>query len=127
MLLLLVGLLAAVAVRPPRPPGEWLPGAGPLVLLAGVLGASALAALVVAVRPSPGRVMATLATAVAAAWLVLAAFFLPAFVSAQPNRDIVADVLREQRYRPDLRLVTCSDPARARRIARQQRPWTAAS
>ena len=32
-----------------------------------------------------------------------------------PNRAIVADIVREQRYRPDLRLVTCSDPARARR------------
>jgi len=46
---------------------------------------------------------------------VVAVFFLPAFSRAQPNRAIVADVARELRYRPDLRLATCSDPSRARR------------
>jgi 4-amino-4-deoxy-L-arabinose transferase-like glycosyltransferase len=115
VLLLLVAALVVVAVRPPRPPADWLPGAVPLALLGVVLGASALAALAVAVRPAPPRVMGVLAVAMAGSWMVLAAFFLPAFVEAQPNRAIVEDVIREREYRPDLRLVTCADPARARR------------
>jgi hypothetical protein len=96
-------------------PGDWLPGPGALALLAGVLATSGLAAVVVAARPSPRRVMAVLAGAVAAAWLVLTVFFLPAFARAQPNRAIARDVAREHRYRPNLRFATCSDPARARR------------
>ena len=115
VLLLLVAAFAVVVAHPPHPPAEWLPGQGPLVLLATVLGVSALAALAVAVRPAPRRVMLALGGAMAAAWAVVAVFFLPAFVGAQPNRAIVADVAREHRHRPDLRLVTCSDPARARR------------
>jgi hypothetical protein len=112
---LLVAALAVVVLRPPRPPSGWLPDEAAVGLLAGVLGVSALVALAVARRPSPLRVMALLGGTMAVAWAVLAAFFLPAFVGAQPNRAIVRDVSRELRYRPDLRLVTCSDPARARR------------
>jgi 4-amino-4-deoxy-L-arabinose transferase-like glycosyltransferase len=115
VLLLLVAALAVATLRPPRVPGDWLPGPGALALLAGVLATSGLAAVVVAARPNPRRVMAVLAGAVAAAWLVLTVFFLPAFARAQPNRAIARDVAREHRYRPNLRFATCSDPARARR------------
>jgi hypothetical protein len=86
-----------------------------LTVLVVVAGAGALAALAVAARPRPRAVLAVLGGGVAAVWLVLAVFFLSAFVRAQPNDAIVRDVAREQRYRPDLNLVTCSDPARARR------------
>jgi hypothetical protein len=73
------------------------------------------ALLAVAARPTAARVTAVLASLVASAWLVLVAFFLPAFASAQPNRAIVRDVARERQYRPDLRMVFCSDPTRVRR------------
>jgi hypothetical protein len=115
VLLLLAAGIAAAVLRPPRLPGEWLPGDGAVSLLGVVLGGSALAALAVALRPTPGRVMSVLAVAMGTAWLVVAAFFLPAFSRAQPNRAIVRDVARELRYRPDLRLAACADPARARR------------
>jgi hypothetical protein len=115
VLLLFVGALSLAILRPPRVPEDWLPGPGAVTVLAAVLGASAVAALAVAVRPRPGPLLAVLAGSMAAAWLVLALSFLPAFVEAQPNDAIVRDVAREHRYRPDLALVTCSDPARARR------------
>lgn len=115
VLLLLLAALAVVTVRPPRLPEGWLPGTGALALLGLVLAASALGALLVAVRPTPLRVIGALAGATASVWLVVAVFFLPAFSRAQPNRAIVEDVARELRYRPDLRLATCSDPSRARR------------
>jgi 4-amino-4-deoxy-L-arabinose transferase-like glycosyltransferase len=132
VLLLLVGGLVAAALRPPPVPGDWLPGKGPLVLLATALGVSGLVALATTVRPAPGRVVAALAGGTAAAWLVLVVFFLPAFARAQPNRAITKDVARELRYRPNLRLAVCSDPSRARRdvlfharLAAEERcdPW----
>ena len=115
VLLLLVGALAVATLHPPRVPDAWLPGTGAITLLAGVLAMSSLAALAVAVRPTPGRAAAVLAGAMASAWLVLTVFFLPAFTRGQPNRTIARDVAREHRFRPDLRFATCSDPARARR------------
>jgi hypothetical protein len=80
-----------------------------------VAAAGTVALLAVAVRPTPRRAAAALASLVAAAWLVLVVFFLPAFSAAQPNRAIVADVARERPYRPDLRMAFCSDPTRVRR------------
>ena len=115
VLLLFAVAVAAAIVRPPRAPAAWLPGTAPIVLLAATLGVGALAALAVARGPSPRPTMAVLAGGMASAWLVLVLFFLPAFSGAQPNRAIARDVARERRHRPDLRLATCSDPARARR------------
>jgi 4-amino-4-deoxy-L-arabinose transferase-like glycosyltransferase len=113
-------VLEAVAVvfllvRPPQVPLEWLPGPVPRALLVAFLAAGALALVAVALRPAATRVTAALASLVAASWLVLVVSFLPAFVSAQPNRAIVADVARERHYRPDLRMAFCSDPTRVRR------------
>jgi 4-amino-4-deoxy-L-arabinose transferase-like glycosyltransferase len=115
VLLLFVVAVAVAILRPPRAPAAWLPGTAAIVLLAATLGLGALAALAVARRPSPRPTMAVLAGGMASAWLVLVLFFLPAFSGAQPNRAIARDVARERRHRPDLRLATCSDPARARR------------
>jgi 4-amino-4-deoxy-L-arabinose transferase-like glycosyltransferase len=115
VLLLAAAAVAAAVAHPPRVPPEWLPGPWGRGLLVAVLAASALLALVVALRPSPRGAVAALGGGMAASWLVVVVFFLPAFVAAQPNRSIVADVAREQRYRPDLRLALCEDPARARR------------
>ena len=115
VLLLQAGALVLVLARPPRIPGEWLPGAFPRALLVAVLAAGAVLLLAVALRSKPARVAAVLASLVAAAWLVLVVFFLPAFAAAQPNRQIAADVARERQYRPDLRMAFCSDPTRVRR------------
>jgi 4-amino-4-deoxy-L-arabinose transferase-like glycosyltransferase len=114
VLLLAAAAVAAAVAHPPRVPGEWLPGPWGRGLLAAVLAASALLALAAALRLSPRAVLAALGGGMAASWLVVVVFFLPAFAAAQPNRAIVADVAREQRYRPDLRLALCEDPARAR-------------
>jgi 4-amino-4-deoxy-L-arabinose transferase-like glycosyltransferase len=115
VLLLLGGALAALVIRHPDVPVDWLPEPKALLLLAVAMGASGLGALAAATRPAPGRVLAVLAGGTAAAWAVLVVFFLPAFARAQPNRAIVKDVARELRYRPNLRLAACSDPSRARR------------
>jgi 4-amino-4-deoxy-L-arabinose transferase-like glycosyltransferase len=116
-LVLLVEALALVLVlaRPPRIPEDWLPAGGPRILLVGLLAGGALVLVAVARWPTAGRVTASLAVLVAASWLVLVVFFLPAFVAAQPNRAIAADVARERQYRPDLRMAFCSDPTRVRR------------
>ena len=115
VLLLMAAVLAAVVLRPPRLPAEWLPGRGVMLLLGGVLATSALAAAMVAVHPTPRRVLGLLGGAMASWWFVVVVFFLPAFSRAQPNQAIVADVARELRHRPDLRLAVCRDPSRARR------------
>ncbi len=115
VLVLFAVAVAAAIVRPPRAPAAWLPGTAAIGLLAATLGVGALAALAVARAPSPRPTMVVLGGAMASAWLVLVLFFLPVFSGAQPNRAIARDVARERRHRPDLRLATCSDPARARR------------
>ncbi|HEX9187340.1 MAG TPA: glycosyltransferase family 39 protein [Vicinamibacteria bacterium] len=115
VLLLQAGALALAVALPPRIPEDWLPSASPRTLLPAVLSAGAALLLAVALRPTARRVTAVLASLVAAAWLLLVVFFLPAFAAAQPNRRIVADVARERRYRPDLRMAFCSDPTRVRR------------
>lgn len=114
-LLLGSAALAVVLVRPPSLPAEWLPGPAAERLLAAVLVGGAVALAAAALRPTAVRVAAALSATVAAAWLVLVAFFLPAFTSAQPNRAIAQDVARERRYRPDARMAVCSDPSRTRR------------
>jgi 4-amino-4-deoxy-L-arabinose transferase-like glycosyltransferase len=107
--------LAFVLARPPAVPGPWLPGPAARAALVAVLAAGAVALAAVALRPAAARVGAVLASLVAAGWLVLVVSFLPAFVAAQPNRAIAADVARERLYRPDLRMAFCSDPTRVRR------------
>ena len=115
VLMLEAAALVLLLVLPPRIPNEWLPGPLPRVLLVAVAATGAIALLAVALRPTAGRATAALAGLVAAAWLVVVVFFLPAFVSAQPNRAIARDVARERRYWPDLRMAFCSDPTRVRR------------
>jgi 4-amino-4-deoxy-L-arabinose transferase-like glycosyltransferase len=109
------GVLVLALLHPPAIPEGWLPGPGARAALGAVTALTILGAAAVAWRPRPAGVIAVLGGGTAALWLVLAGWFLPAFVSAQPNRAIVAAVSRERRYRPDLRLVTCQDPTRARR------------
>jgi 4-amino-4-deoxy-L-arabinose transferase-like glycosyltransferase len=115
VLLVEAAALAFLLVRPPRVPAEWLPGDLARGAMLAALGGGALALLVVAAAPSPRRILASLAGVVAAAWFLAVAFFLPAFAASQPNRAIVEDVIRERRYRPDVRMAYCSDPTRVRR------------
>jgi len=115
VLVALAAALALVLLRPPQVPGEWLPAAPARALLAGVVAAGALLLLFIAVRPTPWRVLVSLFAVVAAPALALVTIFLPAFAAGQPNREIVQDVARERRYRPDLRMAFCSDPTRVRR------------
>ncbi len=96
-------------------PVAWLPGPGAQRLLLATAGAGALACVLASLRPTPGRVLATLAGAVGGVSFVLVFFFLPAFWKGQPNRAIVADVSREQLWRPDATVALCLDPSRAQR------------
>ncbi len=108
-----VGLLA---VAPMRLPPEWLPGPGPRIALRAVAAAGALSCLWVGLRdPSPRRVAGALAASTALVFLLLVAFFLPAFTGGQPNRKIAVEVERETRWRPEARLLLCRDPSRAQR------------
>ena len=115
VLVALAAALALVLLRPPHVPAEWLPAATGRVLLAVIVASGALLLLAVAVRPTPRRVLLSLFAVVAAPALVLVTLFLPAFAAGQPNRELVQDVARERRYRPDLRMAFCSDPTRVRR------------
>jgi hypothetical protein len=105
----------ALAWLPEHVDSGWLPSP----LACGVLAAMALlaaaACLWAARRPDGERVLGALAFGSAAVGALLVAAFLPAFREAQPNRDLARDVLRERRFRPDVRLVACSDPARVER------------
>lgn len=115
VLLAQAAALAFVLARPPQVPSEWLPGAFGRGALVGVLAASGLGLVAAAWRPTPRRALAAPAALVALAWLCVVVFFLPAFSASQPNPEIVRDVARERRYRPDLRMAYCSDPTRVRR------------
>jgi len=116
VLVLAAAALALLALGPPRLPPDWLPSPFAQGGLR-VLGAAAAAAcLAVAFRwPRPGPAAGALAASMAAVFLALVAWFLPAFARGQPNDAIAADVARETRWRPDARFLLCDDPSRARR------------
>ena len=107
-----VSLLLA---RPPSWPSAWLPdpALGAWLVLAAALFAALLFAT--ALWPSALRVAAALATTTAAAFLLVAALFLPAFAAGQPNRAIATDVERERAFVSRAQLVFCDDPSHARR------------
>ncbi len=96
-------------------PADWLPPAWAQRLLVAVAAAAGLACLLAALRPTPRLALGALAGTVAGVSFVLAATFLPAFWTAQPNRAIAADVRREQLWRPDATVALCLDPSRAQR------------
>jgi 4-amino-4-deoxy-L-arabinose transferase-like glycosyltransferase len=107
--------LVLLAVLPTPIPDPWLPGPAARSALWVVVAGSAVAALVSASRPTPRRVLGLLSAVPATLFVIVAAFFLPAFRSAQPNARIVEDVAREHRYRADARVVVCQGAARAQR------------
>jgi 4-amino-4-deoxy-L-arabinose transferase-like glycosyltransferase len=107
----ILGFLPFVLVRVPSP---WLGGGARAA--GGVACALAVAALLRAVaRPRPGAVLATLAAVSGGLFVFAASILVPAFVSAQPNAALVAEVLRERAFRPDVSVASCSDPTRAGR------------
>ena len=94
------------------------PGAA---LLVAVVATGALLSLARGRCARRRRVLAfSLALVVAASGFTLVALFLPAFARAQPNRELVEDVARERRYRPEPAdgLLLGSDARPARRAAR---------
>jgi hypothetical protein len=103
---------AAVASRIPT---DWLPAWPAQVALIALGAMVALGAALAALRPSPTRLAAVFALGTAATFALLAGAFLPAFRGAQPNADVVADVVREKAWRPDAVMAACGDPARAGR------------
>ena len=114
LLLLALGLgLLPLAQRAVAP--EWLPGPAAIGFVGAIAVAGALACGASARTPRPLRTLAVLSASAAAVFLGLVTLFLPAFWSAQPNAEIVADVARERRFQPDAQVVACSDPSRAER------------
>jgi 4-amino-4-deoxy-L-arabinose transferase-like glycosyltransferase len=115
VLLLAALALALVAAAPFHLPAAWLPGRAARWLLTLAAGLGALACAATTLRLRAARVVAVLSGSSAGVFLALALLFLPAFRAAQPNAAIVADVVRERQYRPDLRVVVCEDPTRVQR------------
>lgn len=114
--LLLTGAGAGLALHLPAtiPPG-WLPPDGALRLVALGAGLLALALALASLRPRPALTLGLLSGTVTALFVALTTVFLPAFRAGQPNAEIVADVLREKAYQPELRLALCEDPVRVQR------------
>lgn len=96
-------------------PAAFLPPERALALVRVGCWASAGAFLFAAYRLSPARFIALVTAASATLSLVVTGLFVPALRRAQPNTAIVADVVRERRFRPDLGLVHCDDPTRVAR------------
>ncbi len=106
---------AAFAMLPGRFDTAWLPSPAACHLLVAVSVSAALGSLATAFRPSARLLLRALAGGSAALVLVLAAFFLPAFRAAQPNRTLAEEIRRERQFRPQARVVACVDPARVER------------
>jgi 4-amino-4-deoxy-L-arabinose transferase-like glycosyltransferase len=94
---------------------DWLPGMMAIAFVSAVTVVGALACIAAAFRPRPARVLGVLAATSACSFLGLVTLFLPAFWAAQPNSDIVANVVRERQFRPTAQVVACADPSRAER------------
>ena len=114
--LVVLGVALAFGARlPAQVPDAWLPPSAQIVALAVGAGVAIVALAVVAVRLTPRRILVALAGVAAALFLALVGVLLPPFRAAQPNDAILADVAREQRYEPGLRVAYCNDPVRVQR------------
>jgi 4-amino-4-deoxy-L-arabinose transferase-like glycosyltransferase len=112
----LVGVLLGLAAAFPYPlPEAWLPASGIRNATTGFALLLGLIAALLCRRPERRRVLVFLASVSASLFFVMAAFFLPAFRSAQPNAAIVADVARELRYVPEASVAVCAEGARVER------------
>ncbi len=114
--LLLLGAAALAAARfPGQLPAAWLPAPVVLRALEVGVGVAVVGLAVVAWRLTPSRVLGALGALAAGVFLALVALLLPSYRAAQPNDAILADVMRERRYEPEVRLVFCDDPVRVQR------------
>jgi hypothetical protein len=96
-------------------PPAFLPSSAALAALRALGWIAAAVLLATAWRPAPARVVAVLAVLGATLSLAVTALVVPALSRAQPNAAIVADVLRERRFRKDAQVVYCDDPTRVAR------------
>jgi 4-amino-4-deoxy-L-arabinose transferase-like glycosyltransferase len=116
IVLLLVAALALMAAAiPHRIPAGWLPPSGRLATFSILAGAGAAWCLWVARSAEPRRVATAVAGLTAVLYLAASTLLLPAFLGAQPNAAIVADVGREHAQRPAAELTLCEDPTRVQR------------
>jgi 4-amino-4-deoxy-L-arabinose transferase-like glycosyltransferase len=115
VLLLLAVLAVLAAAIPFRLPPGWLPGGAALVAFSALLAAGAAHCLWAGREPEPGRVAGAVAVVTAALFLGASTLLVPAFLRAQPNAAIVADVGRERASRPAAELALCEDPTRVQR------------
>jgi hypothetical protein len=114
--LLLLALFSVLAAAVPfRLPPGWLPGGAALVAFSALLAAGAALCLWAAREPGPGRVAGAVAVLTAVLFLGASTLLLPAFLRAQPNAAIVADVGRERDARPAAEVALCEDPTRVQR------------
>ena len=114
--LVLMGALALLAAAiPSRVPPGWLPPSASLAVFSALAVAGGALCLWRARAPEPPRVAAVVAGVTAALFLGASTLLLPAFLEAQPNRAIVADVSRERARRHPAELALCEDPTRVQR------------
>jgi len=106
--------LLAVCFVWTRLPAPWLTPSTrrwlPLLVGTGTLGL-----LWAALFLSRVRLIASLSLSAAGLFFLSVNWLIPGFFAAQPNREIVEDIARELRYRPDAGLALCEDPTRVQR------------
>jgi len=114
-LALMAAFALLAAAIPARVPPGWLPPGPSLAVFSALGGLGALACLWTLRVPEPGRVAAVVAGVTAMLFLAASTLLLPAFLEAQPNHAIVADVRKERAWRPAADVALCEDPTRVQR------------
>ncbi len=114
--LLALGAALVFAARfPGLLPAPWLPPAAVVHALSVGVALALVGLTYVALRLTPARALAALASLGAGVFFVLVAVLLPSYRAGQPNDAILADVSRERRFEPAARLAFCDDPVRVQR------------
>lgn len=108
--LLFLGAAAFPMLPPPFAPGPRL-----VWVLRGFLGAVAVASLLSAIRPVARHVVFVCAIAMLGTSLFLFGALVPAYRSAQPTDEFLADIARERIFTPDLEIAVCDDSLRLQR------------
>ncbi|MCU0242065.1 MAG: glycosyltransferase family 39 protein [Vicinamibacteria bacterium] len=107
--------LLAIALAPIGIPGAWLPSLQGLLLFYIVLFGMLLLMLASLRKGARGAIVTSLGLTTVFLFSSFMFVWMPAFGAGQPNRQIVADVVRETRYRPELQLALRDDPSRVQR------------
>jgi hypothetical protein len=114
--LALAAVLCVLAAAVPfRLPQGWLPPVASLAAFSVLAAAGAALCIRAARAVEPASVAGVVAGVTATVFLGASALLLPAFLRAQPNPAIVADVGRERVLRPGAELALCDDPTRVQR------------